>query len=123
MPCSLLAANHSCASLSRFILRTVSFNCLLNEGKSSLIHGCLHLGYLCVFGCRHRQIKTFQDVDMGMKSTQILHNKKKEKIGKAANEGDADMILCSLSKLCPNYILPKAIVQPRFMSANWILLF
>lgn len=35
----------------------------------------------------------------------------------------ADVILCSHSKLCPNYILPKAIIQPRFTSANWIFLF
>lgn len=39
MPCILLTPHCSCASLSRFILRTVSFNCLLNEGKSSLIRG------------------------------------------------------------------------------------
>lgn len=36
MSCHLLTPYCSCASLSRFILRTVSFNCLLNEGKSLL---------------------------------------------------------------------------------------
>lgn len=41
----------------------------------------------------------------------------------AANNAAADVILCSHSKLCPNYILPKAIIQPRFTSANWIFLF
>lgn len=69
MPCCLLIPHCSCASFSRFILRTVSFNCLLNEGKSSLIRGCLHLGCVCRFGSIRRQIKTVQDVDMGMKST------------------------------------------------------
>lgn len=67
--CHLLTPNCSRASLSRFILRTVSFNCLLNEGKSSLIRVCLHLGCVCRFGSIRRQIKTVQDVDMGMKST------------------------------------------------------
>lgn len=45
MPCTLCAPDYSCVSLSRFILQTVSFNCLLNEGKSSLIRGLLHLGF------------------------------------------------------------------------------
>lgn len=75
MPCSLLTPDYSCASLSRFILRTVSLNCLLNEGKSSLIRGSLHLGYVwvCVCGRGHRQ---FKDVDMGTKS--ILHQRVKK---------------------------------------------
>lgn len=87
---------------SRFILRTVSFNCLLNEGKSSLILGCLHLLCVCVW------LQTQTDKD----SSRCGYGYEVRKSGKAANEGDADMIPCSFSKLCPNYILPKAIVQP-----------
>lgn len=63
MPCGPLTPDYSCASLSRFILRTVSFNCLLNEGKSSLIRGCLHLGRVCLYGCSRRQ-RQVQDVYM-----------------------------------------------------------
>lgn len=68
MPCSGRTPDYSCASLSRFILRTVSFNCLLNEGKSSLIRGLLHLGFECVWlqTDRRSQIETVQDVDMDM---------------------------------------------------------
>lgn len=46
--------------------------------------------------------------------------KRRKKSGKAANKEDIEMTMCSLSKLCPNYILPKANFHPRFVSANWI---
>lgn len=90
MPCSLLVAEHSCASLRRFILKTVSFNCLLNEGKPLLIRSCLHLGYARL--AADRQIKTVQD-RYANEDNLNLSQQKKKKSGQAANKGEADMIL------------------------------
>lgn len=123
MPCRLLTPHRSCASLSRFILRTVSFNCLLNEGKSSLIRGLSPSG-TCAPVRQHTQTdKDSSRCGYGYEVNLNLsqrREKRGKKSGKAANKEDKEMAKCSLSKLCPNYSLPKANFHPRFVSANWI---